>query len=406
LLSLDARVALVACGALAGPIAAIATRRGWPVDVHPLPALLHNRPERIAAAVESAVGDLRASGYAQVAVGFADCGTYGALDGVCERLGVARLVGAHCYDVFAGAARMRAMFDTEPGTYVLTDFLVQTFRRTVVVELGLDRHPERPLPPRRLARPAADASAAGRRRGRRRRARPAAGDGRRRRRRTGAPTGVDARRVSIHSGAANLVMGVPSGSGATAALGQDRVHVTMAGVTSLQLAHTADLDAATLAKARALLDEVFDGDMTPEDWEHALGGVHAIVWDGADVIGHASVVQRRLLHGGRALRTGYVEGVGVRADQRRQGHFATVMTAVERVIRNAYDLGALGTTDVAAKLYAARGWQVWQGSLYALTPTGIVSTAEESGGIYALPVSVPLDLGGDLICDWRSGDVW
>jgi aminoglycoside 2'-N-acetyltransferase I len=180
----------------------------------------------------------------------------------------------------------------------------------------------------------------------------------------------------------------------------------MAGVISLQLAHTADLDAATLAQASGLLDDVFEGDMNAEDWEHALGGVHAIVWDGADVIGHASVVQRRLLHGGRALRTGYVEGVGVRADCRRRGHFATMMDALERVIRNAYHLGALGTTDDAAKLYAGRGWQVWQGPLYVLTPTGIVRTAEDDGGIYVLPASAPLDLAGALICDWRGGDVW
>ena len=135
-------VAVVACGALAHQVTDIAARRGWPVAVHPIPALLHNRPERIAGAVEAAVGELRARGYADVAIAFADCGTYGALDEVCDRLGLRRLAGAHCYDVFAGAARLRAMFDAEPGTYVLTDFLAQTFRRTVVVELGLDRHPD------------------------------------------------------------------------------------------------------------------------------------------------------------------------------------------------------------------------------------------------------------------------
>lgn len=79
--------------------------------------------------------------YRQVAVGYADCGTYGALDDVCERLGVERLGGSHCYDVFAGAERMRQLLEAEPGTYVLTDFLVRSFRRTVVAELGLDRFP-------------------------------------------------------------------------------------------------------------------------------------------------------------------------------------------------------------------------------------------------------------------------
>jgi len=75
-------------------------------------------------------------------VAYADCGTYGALDEVCARLGVHRLRGAHCYDVFAGADRMREVFAAEPGTYVLTDFLVRSFGRTVLSELGLDRHPE------------------------------------------------------------------------------------------------------------------------------------------------------------------------------------------------------------------------------------------------------------------------
>ncbi len=37
---------------------------------------------------------------------------------------------------------MRSMLEEQPGTYVLTDFLVKSFRRTVVQELGLDRHPE------------------------------------------------------------------------------------------------------------------------------------------------------------------------------------------------------------------------------------------------------------------------
>jgi hypothetical protein len=131
----------VACGAIAGHVGEIAARRGWPVDVHPLPPLLHNRPERIAAAVEEAVTALRGR-YAAVAVGYADCGSYGALDQVCDRLGVARLPGAHCYDVFAGVERMRAIFAAEPGTYVLTDYLALSFERSVIAELGLDRWPE------------------------------------------------------------------------------------------------------------------------------------------------------------------------------------------------------------------------------------------------------------------------
>jgi len=132
---------VVACGAIARHVGDVAVRRGWPVDVHPLPPLLHNRPEKIAAAVERRVHDLRPR-YHRVAVAYADCGTYGVLDDVCARLDVPRLPGTDCYELFAGAARMRALLEAEPGTYVLTDYLATSFHRSVVVELGLDRFPE------------------------------------------------------------------------------------------------------------------------------------------------------------------------------------------------------------------------------------------------------------------------
>jgi hypothetical protein len=135
------RVALVACGAIAQPAAAVVERRGWPVDVHPLPPLLHNHPGRIADEVRTLAGRL-AESYGRVVIGYADCGTYGALDEVCRDLGVERLPGLHCYDVYAGASRLERFFDEQPGTYLLTDFLVRSFARTVVQEMGLDRHPE------------------------------------------------------------------------------------------------------------------------------------------------------------------------------------------------------------------------------------------------------------------------
>jgi aminoglycoside 2'-N-acetyltransferase I len=177
-------------------------------------------------------------------------------------------------------------------------------------------------------------------------------------------------------------------------------------VTEVRTAHTAQLDRATLAPARELLDDVFGDEMTDEDWDHALGGIHALVWDGEALIGHASVVQRRLLHQGRALRTGYVEGVAVRVDRRGEGHGAAVMEPLEAVIRGAYEVGALGASEEGAGFYAARGWRQWQGATSALTAGGIVRTADEDDSIYVLPVSAPLDLRGELTCDWRDGDVW
>lgn len=119
----------------------IVARRGWPVEVHPLPAVLHNRPDGIAPAAAELAATLQARGL-RVALGYADCGSYGALDELCSRLGIARLRGLHCYDVLGGADRVRALFEREPGTYLLTDFLVRSFDRTVVAGLGLDRYPQ------------------------------------------------------------------------------------------------------------------------------------------------------------------------------------------------------------------------------------------------------------------------
>ena len=212
-------VPVVTCGALAGHIRDIAARRGWPVDVHALPARLHNRPEQIpgqvAAELPSAmtspatdaehahplappvlqdparaggfaalmeqrnrqritfsgaamtpaqsgvepvagssaggvtvegagVGEAAVSGAAVsgVVVAYADCGTYGKLDELCAERGIRRLPGLHCYDLYAGADTVRELFHMEPGTYLLTDYLVRTFDRTVVASLGLDRYPE------------------------------------------------------------------------------------------------------------------------------------------------------------------------------------------------------------------------------------------------------------------------
>src|SRR5690349_19638329 len=135
------RVALVACGALAQPADSIAAAAGWPLDVHPLPPLLHNSPREIAPQVRTLVERL-APAYDRVVVGYADCGTYGALDVVCDELGVTRMDGLHCYDVYAGSATVERLMGEQPGTYLLTDFLVRSFARTVEQELGLDRWPE------------------------------------------------------------------------------------------------------------------------------------------------------------------------------------------------------------------------------------------------------------------------
>ncbi|MBE2318649.1 GNAT family N-acetyltransferase [Solirubrobacter sp. CPCC 204708] len=169
--------------------------------------------------------------------------------------------------------------------------------------------------------------------------------------------------------------------------------------------HTCALDNATLRAARALLEDAFDGELTPEDWEHCLGGMHALAWDGDELVGHAAVVQRSIAHNGRPLRAGYVEGVAVRADRRRQGIAGELMGELEEIIRRAHDFGALGSSDEGLPFYTARGWKPWRGALRILTPDGVEDTPDELGWI--LVFGGELDLDGELLCaDWRDGDVW
>jgi hypothetical protein len=134
-------VAVIACGALAAHVHEIADRRDLDLHVEPINPLLHNRPEGIAPEVEKMILELQPT-HSNIAIAYADCGTYGALDALCQKYDVQRLAGDHCYDVFATAEKMKAEFEKVPGTYVFTDYLVKTFRRSVMNEMGLDRYPE------------------------------------------------------------------------------------------------------------------------------------------------------------------------------------------------------------------------------------------------------------------------
>ena len=130
----------MACGALATHIGEIATDSGLDITIYPLPPLLHNRPEKIANEVDALLVEIKDK-HTKCAVAYADCGTYGALDLVIERHNVKRLGGDHCYDIFAGREQIQEIMAENAGSYFLTDFLVKSFHRSVIVELGLDRYP-------------------------------------------------------------------------------------------------------------------------------------------------------------------------------------------------------------------------------------------------------------------------
>ena len=148
LLRLDApgdcrgQVLVIACGALAREVQAVLTaNRLDHITLTCLPATLHNRPERIPDAVRAAIRENRAR-YERIAVAYADCGTGGMLDRVCEEEGVARVAGPHCYAFFSGTEKFLAAGDADMQTFFLTDFLARQFDAFVIEPLGLDRHPE------------------------------------------------------------------------------------------------------------------------------------------------------------------------------------------------------------------------------------------------------------------------
>lgn len=134
------KILILACGALAHEILAVIKTGGWEhVSLACLPAILHNHPEKIAPEVEKALIK-HAPNFDRIFVAYADCGTGGALEQVCQAHGVEMIRGPHCYAFFEGVDTFTAR--DEIDAFYLTDFLARQFDAFVWKPLGLDRHPE------------------------------------------------------------------------------------------------------------------------------------------------------------------------------------------------------------------------------------------------------------------------
>ena len=136
------KVLVIACGAIARELVRIRKLNQWGhIDFQCLPPDLHNKPDRIGPEVQAKI-DSQANHYRKVFVGYADCGTGGALDKVLENYEIERIPGAHCYEFFAGYDSFRELAEEEPGSFYLTDFLTRHFDRLVIKGLGIDRLPQ------------------------------------------------------------------------------------------------------------------------------------------------------------------------------------------------------------------------------------------------------------------------
>lgn len=135
------KIGIVACGAIVRELIAIAKRQAWEFELTAIPAQLHNRPEQIAPAVATKL-DAWAGRFDLILVGYADCGTGGALDALLARYPHAvRINGPHCYEFFGGKA-FEEQNEAHLGTFYLTDFLAHHFESLVWKGLGLARYPE------------------------------------------------------------------------------------------------------------------------------------------------------------------------------------------------------------------------------------------------------------------------
>jgi hypothetical protein len=133
---------IIACGALSREIIALTKLNNWQhIKVQCLPADLHNRPQLIPEKVEAMLVKTQDK-YSHIFIAYADCGTGGMLDAVCQKYGVERMPGTHCYGFFSGLENFEQMMEEELGTYFLTDFMVRHFDRIIWEGMGLKKNPE------------------------------------------------------------------------------------------------------------------------------------------------------------------------------------------------------------------------------------------------------------------------
>lgn len=176
-------------------------------------------------------------------------------------------------------------------------------------------------------------------------------------------------------------------------------------MASLRLCSTEDLYEVERLELRRLLDGAFRN-FAEDDWDHACGGMHAIVSEEGVMVAHAAVVPRTFTAGDRELSVGYVEAVACAKPARHRGYATEAMQAVDEVIAARYDLGALSTGVWG--LYEQLGWERWRGPTFVAAPEGRLRTADDDDGVMVLRTvrTIELDLTTSLTCEWRGGDVW
>jgi aminoglycoside 2'-N-acetyltransferase I len=167
----------------------------------------------------------------------------------------------------------------------------------------------------------------------------------------------------------------------------------------------ASLDASTRAAIRELLDTAFEGDFSDADADHAAGGIRVMAVDGDTIIGHAALIGRQMQVNGVAVTVGYVEGVAVHPDRQGQGHGRALMQIISARAQETYAVTMLSTGEQG--FYEKLGWVRFLGKSYVTENEQMVRTADEDEGLMLLAEHPLWNVTScQIVCDWRTGDVW
>lgn len=136
-------IRVIACGAIAREVIAIcAANRLEHIDLMCLPAIWHVYPQKIAPGMRDAIAKAKLEGFKRIFIGYAECGTQGELDKICEDEGIERIGGPHCYAFFTGTEKFLKDTEHEFTAFYLTDLLARQFETFVIEPMKFEEHPE------------------------------------------------------------------------------------------------------------------------------------------------------------------------------------------------------------------------------------------------------------------------
>jgi hypothetical protein len=135
----ESKTIFIACAALGREVKNIIKKHSWNADFQAIDARLHLYPRKIGLAVEERLENLDEK-YQRKIVVYGHCGAMD-LDSILEKYGALRPLGPHCYEMYGAEAFAEAVRE-EPGTFILTDYLIHAWDTFVVRGLKIDKHPQ------------------------------------------------------------------------------------------------------------------------------------------------------------------------------------------------------------------------------------------------------------------------